>query len=155
MHGGAAPQVRAAAAEREVDEQVRRTIGRLDASPCENPLEALAQLAGEVLAWKDALGRLVADLRTLRYDSEGYGEQVRGEVLLFERAMDRCTKVLGLIARLDLDARLARITEQQADAMIEALQAGLTAAGVTGERAGEARRVAASHLRVVNEAESA
>ncbi|MEJ2860549.1 HGGxSTG domain-containing protein [Actinomycetospora flava] len=149
MHGGAAPQVRAAAAERALDADVRRAIGRLEVAPCDNPLEALAELAGEVLAWKDQLGRLVADLRSVRYDSEGYGEQVRGEVLLFERAMDRCAKVLGLIARLDLDARLSRVSEQQADLVVAAVQAALDTAGVTGDRASEARAVAARHLRAV------
>src|SRR3712207_320594 len=83
-HGGRAPQVRAAAAERELDRRVRRELARLEAEPCENPLTALAKLAGEVWAWKDALAAKVNELAAVRYRADGAGtEQLRAEVAIF------------------------------------------------------------------------
>jgi len=150
MHGGAAPQVRAAAAERQLDARLERLVGQLEGERCDNPLEALAQLAGEILAWKDLVRQRVSELQDLRYASNGpVGEQIRGEVILFERALDRCVKVLGMIARLDLDTRLAKITEEQAINLVRAVEVGITAAGLSGASAERARRAVAGELRLL------
>ncbi|MFI0914218.1 hypothetical protein [Streptomyces abikoensis] len=152
-HGGANRRSRAAAerrrAEAAVDAQARRTLAALGADPVDNPLVALAQLAGEVTAFKDALAERVNELSSIRYATD-HGEQVRAEVLLYERAMDRVAAVLGTIARLNIDERLAAISEKQADAVIRAIDAALAHAGVTGPLATEARQVAARRLRAVS-----
>jgi hypothetical protein len=58
-------------------------------------------------------GRTPIELDSLRYETE-FGEQLRSEVALFERAPDRCEPVLVAMARLNLDERLIRISEAQA-----------------------------------------
>jgi hypothetical protein len=167
-HGGAAPQVRAAAARREAEAQVRRGLARLDVAPIDDPLGELAKLAGQVVAWKDALAVKVNELTTgtcpecgpaeadapLRYEAHGAGtEQLRAEVALFERALDRCASVLGLIAKLGIDERMARISELQAAAVVKAVDAGLahlaSQVPIPAEVAAETRGVVARHLRVV------
>lgn len=149
-HGGSSPAVTAAAADRVLDERANRALARLDAEPCDDPLAALAEVAGQVLAWKDSMAEQLDRLEELRYSATGAGtEQLRAEVALYERAMDRAVKVLGVIAHLDIDNRLARISEQQADVVARAVQAGLDHAGVTGTPAAEARAVVARHLRSV------
>jgi hypothetical protein len=86
----------------------------------------------------------------LRYEAAGAGtEQLRAEVSLFERALDRCTTVLATIAKLDIDARLARITELQAAAVLRAVDVAIAKAGVTGPAAVDARQAAAAELRRV------
>ena len=73
-------------------------------------LEALAQLAGEVVALKDFLSRMVASLEALSYDGGAkVGEQAKVEMLLYERALDRAERVLATIARLNVDERLVRL----------------------------------------------
>lgn len=120
--------------------------------PCADPLIELQKLAGQVIAWKQLLAEQVAQLAEWRYTAPGSGtEQLRAEVALFERAMDRCLHVLTAIAKLDLDNRLARITEQQAAAVVRAVSAAITAAGITGTAAAEARATAARHLRAVSQ----
>lgn len=163
-HGGAAPQVRSAAARREAEQQVRRGLARLDVTPIDDPLTELSKLAGQVVAWKDALAGKVNQLTgggcsecgftdgdsPMRYSADGAGtEQLRAEVALFERALDRCAQVLGLIAKLGIDERMARISERQADAVVRAVDAGLEFAGITGAAAVETRQVVARHLRSV------
>ena len=117
MHGGSAPQVRAKGRERAVEQKAQRALNRLAATlgpaePVENPLLELSKIAGEALRWKQLIAQQVAELEQLRYQG-GAGEQVRAEIALFERALDRCSTVLANIVRLNIDERLATITERQ------------------------------------------
>ncbi len=147
-HGGAAPQVRAAAAVRLAEQEIRAGLARLDVESVGDPFTELSKLAGQVVAFKDALAAKVNELTSIRYEANGAGtEQLRAEVALFERALDRCAAVLGLIAKLNIDDRMARISERQAAAVVRALDAGLSHAGVTGSLAAAARAVAARELR--------
>lgn len=147
-HGAGAPQVRAAAARRVAEDEARRGLARLDAPSVEDPLTELSKLAGQVVAWKDALAAKVNELTAVRYEAMGAGtEQLRAEVALFERALDRCAAVLGLIAKLGIDDRLAAISERQADAVVRAVDAAIASAGIAGPAAVQARQVAARELR--------
>ena len=71
------------------------------------------------------------------------------EVQVFERAMDRAVTVLATIARLNIDERLAKISEQQAALVREALNRALADAGVPREQQRETVTHLARHLRVV------
>lgn len=153
FHGGAAPQAKAAAARRRVEADARQVLAELGVSPVGDPLEALLKLAGQVLAWQAATAALVNQLDGIRYRGANGAEQLRAEVALYERAMDRAVSVLSAIARLNIDERLVAVTEKQADAMVGAVNAALAAAGVDGDQAAKARVAAARHLRLVKEAE--
>lgn len=128
-HGGHAPRSKAAAEGRAVEEKIRKTLGRLTSTPVTNPLEDLLALGGKAKAWMELLETHVAELERLRYSSEG-GEHIRGEVVLFERAMEACRKVLVDVARLDIDARLASITETQIGLAMQLLDAVLRRRGI-------------------------
>jgi len=145
--------VKAAAAERLLDARVRDTLARLG-SPTgpavDNPLATLAQLAGQVLGFKDAIGELVNELREIRFTDAKGSEQLRSEVALYERALDRSIQVLAAMARLRIDERLAAISELQAETLFRAVNAGFAAAGVNEpEILAAARRVVARELRVI------
>jgi hypothetical protein len=130
-HGGASPQAKRKAAERVLEAQVQHAIEGMDIVPVENPLKALSLLAGEILAWKDLTATHVASLKDkLRYEGE-HAEQIRGEVLLYERSMDRAVAVLAQIARLKIDERLAAINEAQVQQMGRILEGALDALGMT------------------------
>lgn len=153
FHGGAAPQVRAKAEQRETEREIREEIARLDVDPVADPLTALAQLAGQVLAWKDALAEKVNELASLRYESYGEhssGEQLRAEVALWERALDRCNTVLGTMARLNIDERLAKVTERQAEIVANAVVATIADLGLPKETQREARSGVVRRLRSVS-----
>ena len=124
-HGGKAPQVKAKAAERQAEEQARAVLARLDVAPVDAPLSELAKITGQVIAWKDAIAAKVNELTSLRYENENGGEQLRAEVGLLERAFDRCEKFLTAMARLNIDERLAAISEQRAEKIMEMLAAAL------------------------------
>ncbi|WWT39935.1 hypothetical protein [Microcystis phage Mae-JY09] len=138
FHGGKAPQVQRAVRRRIAENKVRQALDEVGIREVENPLEELRALTGEVVAWKDALARHVAALEDrYRFTDHKGGEQLRAEVALYERAMDRAVKVLETWARLGIDAMLAdlrvRVTEAQVDGMVRGLEAYRKAAQVPAE----------------------
>lgn len=150
LHGGNTRNQRAAARAEQVEQQARALLASLDVTPIDNPFTALATLAGQAVAWQETIASIVNKLGDrIRYEGAGGNEQLRAEIALYERAMDRCAQVLGLIARLNIEDRMARVSEQQAEIVVSAIEAALASAGVTGRDADEARKVAARHLRAV------
>lgn len=149
LHGGSTVTQTVGAARRRAEADVRAVLAELDIPAVEDPLAALLELAGQVIAWQKATATLVNGLEELRYEDSKGSEQLRSEVVLYERAMDRAVNVLAAIARLNIEERLARVTERQADAVIDAIDAALAAVGVTGQDAARAKQAAARHLRSV------
>jgi hypothetical protein len=140
-HGGRAPQVRAAAARRLVTERVTADAAAILAhegvDPLADPVEALARLASEAQAFKLALAARVNDLSSVRFMASGAGtEQLRSEVALYERALDRTARFLEMLAKLGYEDRRTRVLERDADA-VEALCRGLVLA--LGFQWGDAR----------------
>jgi hypothetical protein len=124
MHGASEGSARAKGRRVHLKAVAADTAAELDVEdPGEDPVGALLLLAGEAIAWKNALRGHVENLTSLRY--EAGSEQVRGEVLLFERGLDRCANVLGKIARLDLDERLVQASEAEAGRIVAALGGAL------------------------------
>lgn len=152
-HLGNSPNVARAAERERLEHEVRAELARLAVQPVDNPLLELQKLAGQVLAWKDALGHMVNELTSIRYQDEHGGEQLRSEVTLFERAMDRCERVLVAMARLNIDERLVKISEAQARVINEVLRAALSEIGLDGATQDAVRPVIARHLRLAAERE--
>lgn len=116
-----------------LEQEARHQLARLNVAPVEDPLSQLAAVTGQVLAWKDAWAQRVNDLTDIRYETE-HGEQLRAEIAVWERALDRCERFLTAMARLEIDDRLARITEARATVIITVFLTALDAAGVETEQ---------------------
>lgn len=147
LHGGSTSAQTVRAARVRAEAETRAVLADLGVAPVDDPLRALLDLAGQTLAWQQATADLVNRLDNVRYAGSNGAEQLRAEVGLYERAMDRASHVLSAIARLNIEDRVARISERQADIVTDAVIAGLTAAGLTGDRLVTAQRAAAQHLR--------
>lgn len=149
-HGGATRSHRQAATRILTEQRITTMFGKdYDTTPITDPLAAFAALAGQVTGWMRTMESLVAELNRPGYASEMAGEQVRAEVQLFERSMDRCERVLGTYAKLNIDERMAAIEAAKAAMVMTALEAGLAAIGVTGARAIDAKKAAAARLRTI------
>lgn len=148
-HGGSMASHAVHAATEQFTLDVRERIGRLIVTPVDDPLTELARLAGEVVAWKDAIAERVSFLTDIRYDGEKSGEQIRGEVIVFERALDRCNAVLTSMAKLNIDERMARVTEKQAEFVANALATAMNHMGLDVHQQQEARALVARELRLV------
>jgi len=95
LHGGSTRSQRKAAAAEAAEEQAQAALARLDVRPVDNPLAELQLLAGQVLAWKDAIGQMVNKLDSLRYETE-FGEQLRSEVALLSARWTGASASLSL-----------------------------------------------------------
>lgn len=126
LHGGSTHGRTAAAHIRQAEREAAAELARLDVAPVADPLTELAKLAGQVIAWRDSMADQVNKLTTLGYENDKTGEQLRTDVALFERAMDRCISVLGTMARLKIDERLVNIEKARVDFVADALAATLT-----------------------------
>ena len=147
MHLGeaAAPVI----AEAKLQEQAERLLYQRDAPPVTDPLSALQRLAGRAAAWEDIIGEKVNEMRSIRYSTEEGGEQLRAEIAVMERAMDRLGRLLVDIAKLNIEERLAGIRKQTLDMMERALDAALEASGTGLDGKQKAREAFRRNIRVV------
>jgi hypothetical protein len=135
-------------AEARLQEQAERLLYQRDAAPVTDPLSALQRLAGRAAAWEDIIGEKVNELRSLRYSTEG-GEQLRAEIAVMERAMDRLGKLLVDIAKLNIEGRLATVREATAVMLEQALAAALASSGCDLDGQQRAQEAFRRNLKVV------
>lgn len=150
--GMAALRVINGGAEQRATEIIAEHGTELDtAQPVQDPYAELMQLAGEMRAWKNMLRQRVQLLKPAQYRYPGRtGEQVRAEIVLYERAMERLGTMLISIAKLNLDARLVGIRQQSLDMLDRALTLAFTKAGVPPEKMEAARDTFRAHLKLAS-----
>lgn len=119
IHGSGSPQAKRKAVLRLVEDEALAMVSRMDVAPVADPLLELRKLAGRALAWEAVFDQKRLEIQEWRYQA-GAGEQLRSEIAVVERAMDRCAHVLGMIVKLGLDERLVRLEEAKA-ALVEKL----------------------------------
>lgn len=151
LHGGSTRSVSKGAQLRLVEREARQLFGKIapEIVPVDNPLAAYAEFTGRVVAWMQLMDSLLGELTSVEVTTAAQGEQVRAIVQAFERSMDRVNTVLSSYARLNIDSRLATITEQQAKTVMRAIEAVILHLGADQQQATEARALAARHLRAV------
>lgn len=149
-HGSKAPQVRAKAAERlaEAAEQkeIRSVLERLGKpTPLGNPVDELLAIGAEARAWQVVVRERVADLSSLVTQDVLHVEREKALVGIYERSLDRTSRLLSDLVRLNLDARRLALDEQQTELVFRALS---TALGVVPKQFHEsARRALVAALR--------
>jgi len=138
--------------------EAKTQLNRLGhAEPVEDPLTKLSEIAGEAVMWKDIMAERIMELQDdeWRYQDAKGAEQLRSEVLLWERAIDRCERFLTAMARLRIDERLAKISEAQAAIVTKAIVMTMAEIGLNREQQEEARQVVVRHLRAIDSRRSA
>lgn len=120
----------------------------IDVSKVQNPLMALMELAAEAMSLKDELKRRVVNLKEEEWRYEGVaGEQIRGEIVLYERALDRITRLLVTMTRLGIEERLARVEERMARQVEAAVAGALADTGLPQAVQDQAREFVGQRLR--------
>ena len=112
LHGGEAPAHKAAGAARRAAKAAERdaaaALGFTMDGKVEDPLAAMEGLAAMAIAMTEALAERVNALTHIRYDAVGPGtEQLRSEVALLERSMDRTARMLELVQKHKPDGETA------------------------------------------------
>jgi hypothetical protein len=152
MHGGKVPAVRAAAqqrlARRDAETFVHQAVATQGSLGLAEVYDELLRTAAIVVQWRNLLEVKLASLEQWRYTAYGPGtEQLRSEVGLFERALDRSAKVLDLIVRLNIDARKAALSERQGTQVATAIRRLLDDLHLTPEQSARAPEAVARALR--------
>lgn len=154
FHGGAAPQNRAAGARRVAQAKTEAVLLKAlaDAPPLGSigdVYEELLQVAGVAKSWREILQARVGELQSLGYRGE-HAEQVRADVQLFERALDRSAKVGDAIARLNLEERKQALDERTAGLVAQCITAVLNDLELTPEQRLLAKASAPKRLREIS-----
>ena len=148
-HFGNAPNVIKAAENERVEQQARRALeGITDFEAVTDPVERLQLLAGRAEKFMEILGDRVAELESMRYQTEMGGEQLRAEIAVYERAMINAGRLLVDLAKLNLDERAQRISEQTARLVNGIILGALADAGLTEEMREAVRPAIARRLRL-------
>jgi len=147
FHGGAAPQVQAAAQARLAEAEARQLVDLQGVQPITDPYQSLAALAGEVQLFKDALRSKLAELEHLVVTDKLGREELKAVARAYERSLTRCARILAQIGKLTLHERSVRVEEAQAEQLGMVLAAVLADLGVAPTIW---QPVAARHLRALH-----
>jgi hypothetical protein len=84
------------------EREAKEYLHQMDVEPIGNPLDELEKVVGEARAlyeyYRDSAAQMKSDVQ--RFESEKGIEQIRGEVSLMERALDRYIAGLETLQRL-------------------------------------------------------
>lgn len=153
MHGAKAPAAIAAAERRAAEAEATRWM--LEHIKDAAPLHSIGDVYDELLAVGGVARtmRLVMQDRVSTLQTTGYeghtGEQVKADVVLLERALDRSAKVTDLIARLNIDERKQRLTERDGALVATAIRGILEDLQLTPEQQARVPVVVATRLRAL------
>jgi len=126
LHGGSLPNHRASAALIIEERDARTMLEKLGVpQSSENPVKVLLATLVETQAWQAILRERVSELYALTTEDKMEVEREKALVLLYERALDRTSKIAAEMIRLKLDERRVAIDEMQTEMVFRALQAAL------------------------------
>lgn len=151
MHGGGAPQTKAAAARRLASQaiaaQAAATIAHEGLEPVGDPLLELGKLASGAQAMMLALGAQVNSLDDIEQTSITGQSHVRAVMELYERALDRSHKFLDSLVKHGYMERQVQLAENEALLVSGVIRRVISALGLTKEQQLEANRVMAEEFR--------
>lgn len=137
MHGGSAPQVKAAAEARQADAMAQAAVRRLlddpSAPPVKDPYETLSRLAGRLENAVDVIGERASDLTSVGIVTAAGGEQLRSELRLWDVLLGHLRGALNDLIRAGFADRELRLAERDAELMGQLVAVALDAAGANGE----------------------
>jgi hypothetical protein len=115
--------------------------------PIGNPLTKLLELAAEIDAMRKFFRDRALKIKESEWRYRGRdAEIVRAELILWERSQERLAQILVNIAKLNIDNRLAAISERRMEIMERAFDEALRASGANFEGQDRARRVLRAEL---------
>ena len=153
MHGGSAPQARAAAAARlrvqKIEADANADLAHIGLEPVDDPLGELSRLAGASSALMEALGKRVNALQELsEYDAKN-SPTIRAEVQMYERAMDRTHRLLDSLVKHGYAERQIQIQESEAMLVAGVLRRVIAALGLTSDQQKQAQSLLAAEFRAL------
>lgn len=147
LHGGESPNSKAAAKRRLAEADSRAALAYEGITPIDDPVIELGKLANEITGMKSALAQRVAALDSPVFTDAFGSEQIHAEIRLYNEALDRCIKILDLLGKHDLDARLVRVQEDNGRLFQYIVQGILSGLSLTPDQAAQVPDLMSSWLR--------
>ena len=155
-HGGSVPNVRTQAELRKNEIQVRmrlrKRLSKDGLKPLEDVYAELENNAAEAQAFKEICQErlnAITGEEGWRYKSTA-GEQLRAEVALYERAMERANKFLVDYVKLGIADRRVKVAEAQALILVGVIQNILNRLDLTRDQKRIAATVVPDELRAIS-----
>lgn len=133
MHGGQAPQAKAAAEARELEKRAADQMAKLwpgmaEVTPVKDPVSSMEHLAGSLQHLLDQVGAKLVGIQNL---AAGPGlTQMRGEFVLLKGVASELRQLLEAMARLGIAERHLQLEQERANVVVAALLAALDVAGL-------------------------
>lgn len=154
LHGGAAPQVRAAAAQRVqtriIQKDAEAVLAHEGIVALDDPLDELGRLAAGSKALMEALGARVNSLQDLEHFDAKNSPAIKAEVQMYERAVDRTHRLLDSLVKHGYAERQIRIQEGEAMLVAGVLRRVIAGLGLTPEQQSTAQSLLASEFRALD-----
>lgn len=111
-------------------------------------LEKMLEAFDRVLAFESATSNLLRNLdpNDWRYTDRTGSEQLRSEVALYERAMDRTARFLKDISKMALNEKIVGLGKAQTELMVRILMSTVTEMGLDVKQIDQARQVLLNKL---------
>lgn len=155
-HGGAAPQVKAAAEvrlrTRKIEADANRDLAYIGLEPVEDPLAELSKLAGASQALMEALGARVNSLTELEHFDAKNSPAIKAEVQMYERAMDRTHRLLDSLVKHGYMERQMQLQESEAMLVSGILKRVIASLGLTPDQQKQAQQMLAEEFRALDAA---
>jgi len=155
-HGGGAPQVKAAAAQRLATQKIEASataeLAHLGITAVEDPLAELGKLANASTAMMKALGARVNNLKDLEHYGAEYSPVLKAEVALYERAMDRTHRLLDSLVKHGYAERQVSIAESEALLVAGVIRRVVAGLGLTPAQQTQAQELLAEEFRALEQA---
>jgi hypothetical protein len=153
MHGGSAPQNKAAAQRRlaavAIQADAEATIAHLGMEPVEDPLAELSKLASSAQAMMHSLGARVNELNDVETFDAKQTPQLRVVVELYERAMDRTHRLLDSLVKHGYAERQVALAESEALLVAGVIRRVLSGLGLTKAQVDQAQVLLAEEFRAL------
>jgi len=153
MHGGAAKQNREAAARRlatqAIEQQAEATLAHHGITAVEDPLAELGKLASASKAMTEALGARVNALTELEHFDLKQSPDLKAEVQMYERALDRTHRLLDSLIKAGYAERQVSIAEQEALLVAGVIRRVIAGLGLTTEQQAQASTLLAAEFRAL------
>lgn len=106
-------------------------------------LERMVDALDRVLAWEESARKIVDTIpvEDRRFTSRGGDEQLRSEVQVLERAMDRTAKVLSSVSKMALEEKRVSLGRAQTELMIRILMGVISDMRLSNELTDQARAI--------------
>lgn len=122
LHLGCTQNHRTAARKMLAERGAAQTLAEFGYEPVTDPIGTLADLAGQTRALVALLAAKVdAFGEGWRYSTEGGSEQLRAEVALYERMLDRTARFVTDLAKLGFEERRTAMAEEDSRRFVDAL----------------------------------